>query len=316
MVGFSGNLETACHYDPSEGSVKKRAQEIKIGVGGTSHNVALGLNSLGRDVRVLITTGPGGIEDPACDLIKSSLRENGISHCLLPAREKTSQAIVMLPSIGQQTNLGMKAPYSSLPVSDVQEQIKRFRPRVRVVTGAEGVEIPLISAMFQDRDPESLNVLNPRGQLIGHQDFLQVLAQTSVLVVNGEEMRLLVKRVEGKAPIGDIAFSHLQAIHSLGPRLILVTFGRNGAWLSTAKGEAFRQGIVECGEVKDTTGAGDCMLAGFLTCYLDQQDDGSVDLAKCLRWGAALSGFQVCTIGSTPNITRSQIEEKLAEFLS
>ena len=55
----------------------------------------------------------------------------------------------------------------------------------------------------------------------------------------------------------------MEKLQKMGARNILVSLGADGALLLTEKGELFRS-FAPKGEAKNTVGAGDSMLAGFL----------------------------------------------------
>jgi len=83
----------------------------------------------------------------------------------------------------------------------------------------------------------------------------------------------------------------LRAICGRGPRLAVCTLGEHGSLVFD--GKAFtRFGIVPC-EVKDTMGAGDSYIAGFLRGVLRHQP-----LEQCMRMGAESSSFTLQYFGA------------------
>ena len=68
----------------------------------------------------------------------------------------------------------------------------------------------------------------------------------------------------------EIAF-YAKELQKQGAKNVLVSMGAGGAMLLTENGEQHRLGIVE-GDVKNTVGSGDSMVAGFVAGYLERHD--------------------------------------------
>lgn len=73
-------------------------------------------------------------------------------------------------------------------------------------------------------------------------------------------------------------------LQQMGARNVLVSMAGNGALLVTESGQVHRQGVAK-GTVKNSVGAGDSMVAGFLAGYLENGDYG-----HALRLGTAAGG--------------------------
>ena len=76
--------------------------------------------------------------------------------------------------------------------------------------------------------------------------------------------------------------------------LIVMTLGKDGAIARRGKSKALRQGAILAGEV-GRIGGGDAFAAGFLYAWL--RDD---DVARALRWGAAMSAMKYTIPGDLP----------------
>ncbi|WP_069999342.1 1-phosphofructokinase [Cellulosilyticum sp. I15G10I2] len=70
-------------------------------------------------------------------------------------------------------------------------------------------------------------------------------------------------------------------LQEMGAQNVLVSLGENGAILLTHNGDIINAPILE-GNVVNTVGAGDSMVAGFVAGYLKTND-----LKQALRWGVA-----------------------------
>ncbi|RDH74989.1 1-phosphofructokinase [Mycolicibacterium moriokaense] len=131
------------------------------------------------------------------------------------------------------------------------------------------------------------------GELVelGHRHGVHVAVDTSgqALVESLDAGPDLVKpnvhelaEVTGQAPqtLGDV-IEAAQQVRRLGARTVLASLGGDGAILVDAAGAVWGNAPVE--RVVSTVGAGDAMLAGYLSC----PDGRSEALAAALQWGAA-----------------------------
>lgn len=94
-----------------------------------------------------------------------------------------------------------------------------------------------------------------------------------------------------------------------GPKVVVITLGKNGALLRTASGQWHAPPVP--GQVVDTTGGGDTFMAGFLSEYLR-----SGDPLEAIRWGCATA---ICVIERSGGVlvermpTREQIASRLVK---
>lgn len=77
---------------------------------------------------------------------------------------------------------------------------------------------------------------------------------------------------------------YAKRLQEMGARNVLVSMAGDGALLLTESGEIFRAGCAK-GVVKNSVGAGDSMVAGFLAGYLENGD-----FAHALKLGTAAGG--------------------------
>ncbi len=88
--------------------------------------------------------------------------------------------------------------------------------------------------------------------------------------------------------------------------LIVMTLGKDGSQAVTPEGEVLRQRAILAGEV-GRIGGGDAFAAGFIYAWLN---DG--DVAKALRWGAALSSLKYTIPGDLPLVDHAAVAELAA----
>ncbi len=97
----------------------------------------------------------------------------------------------------------------------------------------------------------------------------------------------------------------LQAVAALAEicPLVVVKDGANGAYAHT-HGRLYHSPPIPVHPL-DTTGAGDCFNAGFVTAWL-----GDRPLEECLRWGNIVGGLSTEGLGGTERVvTREEVEK-------
>lgn len=100
----------------------------------------------------------------------------------------------------------------------------------------------------------------------------------------------------------DIVF-YAKKLQEMGARNVLVSMAKDGAILVDENGNVYKQGVAK-GEVVNSVGAGDSMVAGFIAGYLK-----SNDYAYALKLGTACGGATAFHSGLA---TKEQIEETLS----
>ncbi len=143
--------------------------------------------------------------------------------------------------------------------------------------------------------------VNIRKQFYTDEIVLEGLKQCSILKMNSEEARLVLKIAGADTYDEKSAIEKLASAYSI--RTILLTLGErgsfcysNGTWYREAAGNT---------EVVDTVGAGASLSAGFLKTLL-----ATNDVQKALHVGSRLADFVVSRKGATP-----EYSPELLDFL-
>jgi len=123
-----------------------------------------------------------------------------------------------------------------------------------------------------------------------------ILAETDVFLPNAVEAALITG-------IDDVAEAAM-ALVALGPRIVAVKLGEDGALVATAAGELIRVPALPV-EPLETTGAGDSFDAGFLAGWLEGRS-----LVDCLSLGAVCGALSTRGIGGTA--TQPTMDEAMA----
>jgi ribokinase len=94
----------------------------------------------------------------------------------------------------------------------------------------------------------------------------------------------------------------LQALHELGPELVIITLGPKGS-IGSDRRDTVRQGAFPVDAV-DTTGAGDVYHGGYLYGMLQ-----GWDMQRCMRFASAVSALKCRHIGGRKGIPDLKIVE-------
>ncbi len=134
--------------------------------------------------------------------------------------------------------------------------------------------------------------------------LLEVLKQTDLLFVNDQEIRQLTG-------CKDI-FQGAAKIFAMGPKMVVVKKGENGAVLLSGKKKFFST-IYPVEEVVDPTGAGDTFAGGFMG-YVGKA--GTVNwetLKTAMIYGAAAASFAVedFSVDRLKKVTLKEIEKRV-----
>lgn len=137
------------------------------------------------------------------------------------------------------------------------------------------------------------------GQINAGVDSIKdVLQVTDILFLNKEEAEVLTK----EAPVDKLH----KLLQALGPKLTVITDGRNGASAS-ANGKVVNiKAFTDDKPVVDMTGAGDAFSSGFLSAIHYKKP-----LREALIWGAVNSASVIKEIGATKGLLDKKTMEAI-----
>jgi ribokinase len=125
-----------------------------------------------------------------------------------------------------------------------------------------------------------------------------LMANVDALILNEEEARAVCPGLDVEA-----LSAAAPAVAALGPRCVVVTLGRRGAWAvidgEPAQVEPFAVAAI------DTVGAGDAFCGAFAARWAQEQARGGIDRAGILdaaTWGCAAGALAVTRRGAIPSL--------------
>lgn len=134
-----------------------------------------------------------------------------------------------------------------------------------------------------------------------------VLKEVDVLTINDEEARQL----SGEHSLVKAA----QVIFGMGPRILVIKKGENGALLFH-EDDVFFAPALPLQQVFDPTGAGDTFAGGFIGYLANTGDLSFANLKRAVIYGSALASFCVEAFGieRLHTVSEVQLQERLRQF--
>ena len=131
-------------------------------------------------------------------------------------------------------------------------------------------------------NPGTLQIENGRSGLE------KILQATSLLFVNKEEGEELLDFPQGQKEIKDI----LVHLREHGPKIVVITDGKNGSFSIDEKGNISEKGIIQV-EIVGKTGAGDAYSSGFLSAIVYNKS-----ITEAMEWGTRNSASVISKVGA------------------
>jgi len=232
--------------------------------GGAPANVAVGISKLGGSSGFLGKVG----SDPFGVFLKETLDTYGVdtSQLLLDNKHKTSLAFVSLKEDGERDFTFYREPGADTLLSENEIDMNYIGKADIFHYGSISlIEGPTRKTSFsllkhaQDKnvllsyDPNLRLNLWPSKEK-ARKGILEGMKYADIVKVSEEELEFITEMPDTERA--------LNALHSLGPHVVLVTYGKEGALVSNK--DNYRMVRGKAVKAVDATGAGDAFTAGFL----------------------------------------------------
>ncbi len=271
--------------------------------GGAPANVAMGLAKLGSDAGFIGKVG----KDSFGDFLEAKFEEAGVNVNQLyrTGKANTTLAFVSLTEEGDRDFVFYRDPGADelLKPDEIGEralsQAKVFHFGSISLTKKESreatekaIELSREEGVKVTMDPNvRFNLWGDRSRL--KESILNLIDKVDMIKLSEEEVEFLTGTDDLEAGISELT--------DLGPNPVLVTLGRRGCFYKHEG--SFKRVKGHKVDVKDTTGAGDGFMAGFLHKLLENTKSlsniPSTNLEKAVRFGNATAALTTTDYGAT-----------------
>jgi 1-phosphofructokinase len=298
-VTFNPALDYVVRVDHFALGEVNRTKQERIYYGGKGLNVSAVLSTLGYE-----NTALGFVAGFTGDEIERGVKGLGFQSDFIRVEKGLSRINVKLKSQEETEINGMGPEITGEDVTQLFEKLDRLTAGdVLVLSGS----IPKsINDDIYERIMESLDGRGVRIVVDATKDLLiNVLPYHPFLIKpnNHELGEMFGVTLHGPEEIIDYG----KRLQKKGARNVLISMAGDGAILITEEEEVFRMGVPK-GTVKNSVGAGDSMVAGFLAGYLE---NGSFDHA--LRLGSAAGSASAFSEGLAGKEDIMKLYEKLSK---
>jgi sugar/nucleoside kinase (ribokinase family) len=263
--------------------------------GGITCNTGIALSRLGITTRVLSYVG----DDLWGQILRSTFEAEGIATAQLAVHptDPTTSVMVAIDSRGRRSFLvpSIKTATKSIDAAFIKQALPTIGQARYVVLGYFGrmpaLEPDLEEVLRAIRATGCQTVMDTAGSGGDPERLFQVLPHLDVYIPSEIEARAQTRETDPRRIVDRFRQANPWAL--LGVKL-----GARGALLSDPQ-----EGWIEVpacappGPVIDTTGAGDCFLAGFLAARLQGQC-----VREATRWASAAGAWSVAARGGYPGI--------------
>lgn len=280
---------------------KQRISDIRILPGGDAVNQSIHLAALGSDVYLCGCVG----DDQNGQLLEDALRNRGVGTRFLRRKKdfQTTASLVLVNGVGERHTFSVKGAHSTL----CKEDLPREFP-----AACQAISLASLFSMTQweqDGLTEYLKQAKENGILVfadlASDKFGQGLFGIRPFLPYIDYFLPSLYDAMPMTGTND-AESVARVYHDLGVRHVIIKCGEKGCFCLD---DTF-SGWIPAVPVKpvDTTGAGDCMVAVFLTRIL-----AGDHFADACRYACAAASYSTLFMGAS-QVTLS--ERKIREFIS
>jgi len=282
----------------AEWKEKQRISDIRILPGGDAVNQSITMAALGADPALVCCVGA----DMNGRMLKGALRDMGVDVSMVREKEghATGTAMVLVSESGERRVFSVKGAHSTLDMNDVPK-ICDLPSDCRAISLASLFSMPEFEA---DGLEAYLRDAKERGLLI----FADLAADKLGLGLNG--IRRFLPYIDYFLPsLYDVltmtettcAEDAAKAFHDLGVANVVIKCGEKGCYYSGANSDENGKRNEECGwapaisvEVVDTTGAGDCTVAAFVSRIIKGDS-----LGEACRFACAAGSYSTTFAGAS-----------------
>ncbi|MFH1832872.1 MAG: carbohydrate kinase family protein [Candidatus Levyibacteriota bacterium] len=281
-----------CRFDKEKNELAIRAgekiiaQDFFLSPGGGACNVSIGLSRLGFKTIIVSEIG----KDELAQKIINVLKKENVDTSHLMAVDKNTSFSVILQFVNERTILTKQTKgmhdfrfeninANFVYLSGLGQEWENVYKRVLAFTDNKR-SLAFNPGQFQIKE--------------GRETLLSVLSQTEILFVNKEEAQEVLISQDDDVKI------LLVKLKALGPKIVIITDGRNGSYAIDKNNKDYKMDAVEC-EIVGKTGAGDAYASGFLAAFMLKKD-----INEAMRWASINAAAVVGKMGAQNGLLRKE----------
>jgi ribokinase len=262
-------------------------KKIQFLTGGGGTNTAVSLSRLGLKVAYL---GKLGNDDNAKKIL-GQLQTDKVFFLGSLGPGQTGYSVILDSLEQDRTILTYKGENDDMSICDVD--YKKLKTKWFYFSSMVRSSFQTLEKIAEYAEKNKIKILfNPSNYLAERgPDYLSnILSRTEILVLNKEEAELL----SGKGDIKDM----ILRLKKLGPKQVLITDGKNGAYTSDEK-YFYHVAPLKKVTVKETTGAGDAFASSFLAGMIKRKN-----IEFALKLAIVNSSTVIQGIGAKTNLLK------------
>ncbi|MFC1632914.1 carbohydrate kinase family protein [Patescibacteria group bacterium] len=284
-------------------STKVLADGMVLGTGGGAANVAVGLSKLGHSVALAAMIG----NDVEGQLVLDNMKRAGVKTDCVKINKKEATGLSVDLTIPGEDRTVIAQRGANNHMDKVKWPLSKMTPRKAIVVmHLSGTSHRMLSQIrkIKKANPELLLAWNPGSTQLtkGLKALQSTLKVTDILNLNEREARELLGRSANRLSYQKVAAK----IGEFGPKVVLITRGRVGAYGWSAEEQAYAIPLPT--KRLNVTGAGDSFTSGFVAGYLEHGDD----IKKGLQYGTANGSYVVTKVGAQHGLLTDKQIKRIA----
>ncbi|MBI2031633.1 MAG: carbohydrate kinase family protein [Candidatus Levybacteria bacterium] len=267
-------------------------------IGGNAANVSVGLSRMGLKTAIVAEIG----SDEFADKIKNTLKKENVSEDYLKQAEGESSLSVIINYAKERTIF--------------EENVEREHDYNFDNISGKWIYLTSIGKKWENAYRKTLDFVeknnlklafNPGTAQLddGLSEIAGIFKKTEILFLSKEEAIKILKLDSSSFTSDEESIKKLLfLLKELGPKVAIITDGKNGSFMLDENNNFFFQGIKEA-EVVEKTGAGDAYASGFLSAVIFGQN-----YQTAMKWGTENSASVIGKVGAQTGLLRRKEMEK------
>jgi len=277
---------------------KARVDKAIFTVGGNAANVSVGIARMGLRTAVVAEIGA----DEFADKITNTLGRENVSEKYLKKTAGETSFSIIINFAGERTIF--------------EEEIERDHDYNFDNISTGWVYLTSLGEKWRDAYQKTLDFVTKNNlrlafnpgttQLDSGGDAIEaVFHKTEILFLAKEEALKILRPDIDLVESGESGVKRLlNLLREKGPKVVVITDGRNGSFMLDQNNNYYSNGIIES-DVREKTGAGDAYASGFLSAIILGKD-----YQTAMRWGTANSASVIGKIGAQAGLLNREEMEK------